>query len=593
MIWENVYDFFSDSYKSINPSIYHAMQVAEQVVQTVRKQSTAVLSLTVQQVDTGVENLSNYSYWKNAAQLVGKVTEVLTEYSTLTALSHTTEKLHTGVETILDEEHWKIALQAADEALQSVRGRSAATMETVGTGLRRAARDTGLALRQGMELLLTHINTLFPNPSLGLSKLLNLRSHFILAKVVPDFSNIARLCTNQCENCSVEYYEVFCRVCCPANFPEPVLVTSLAWEAAHTLAELVKSASSPAWRGLRTVYAVAVGGAGRGEGPEKEDGTGLASVVRRFEWRRQLEAGHLPDPAFLHNTTHATETEQLLSADKLCGYYETGSLKQGRVMGGAVVGVAGRQFPWQLSLSTGWLGMFYQHRCGAALITRRHALTAAHCLAGRGSWWSLPGAGLYLLAGFRTHQQRDTAAVGRVVRYTLHPQFVSSTYEQDIAVLELSRPFLLSPAVLPVCMPAPSLSRPAHYTSLVGRPAWLSGWGRRWGGGPLASQLQAVLLPVLDNYQCMAWYNGTGLPQYIPASTFLCAGWRAGGRDACSGDSGGPLVVERATDGRAEVVGLVSWGVGCGEPGRPGVYTRVAQFAPWVWMVVQQTPTSP
>ena len=76
------------------------------------------------------------------------------------------------------------------------------------------------------------------------------------------------------------------------------------------------------------MYAVAVGGAGRGEGPEKEDGTGLASVVRRFEWRRQLEAGHLPDQAFLHNTTHATETEQLLSADKLCGYYETGSLKQ-------------------------------------------------------------------------------------------------------------------------------------------------------------------------------------------------------------------------------------------------------------------------
>jgi len=386
----------------------------------------------------------------------------------------------------------------------------------------------------------------------------------------PDFSPYYFLCPESCSDCTVTLSEILCRICCPSMFPSPLYYTDTIIENTYTFTARVLAwiQNTLSLSGLRLVYQNWL----QKDDPfiQSTSEEEINALIRNFHWLEHVRNGGSFNFTFFGIKEKLKESSVLPNG--ICGYYENVTRRtQGKVVGGEMVDRM-RLYPWQMSLATGFLGMFYSHRCGGALISDQWVLTAAHCVADLYDVQSL-----YVMGGFLDLNNKDTAQIRLVEEYFIHEDYKDGIFEQDIALLKLSSPIVFTPNLLPICLPPSGVG----YNNYVGTTAVLTGWGRQWAEGPLSDQLFMVKLPIISNKECMEWYSNSGSRQFIPERTFLCAGWESGGRDACSGDSGGPLTIYRR-DGRAELVGVVSWGIGCGDKGRPGVYTRVSQFVPWI-----------
>merc|ERR1711971_1052166 len=113
----------------------------------------------------------------------------------------------------------------------------------------------------------------------------------------------------------------------------------------------------------------------------------------------------------------------------------------------------------------------------------------------------------------------------------------------------------------------------------AGSMATVTGWGTTSEGGlGLPNVLHKVTLPVVSDEDCNAAYGAAG---YAVEDSMICAGLAEGGKDSCQGDSGGPFFSNESPETR-ELLGVVSWGIGCGRAGYPGVYTEVSYFVEWI-----------
>ena len=55
--------------------------------------------------------------------------------------------------------------------------------------------------------------------------------------------------------------------------------------------------------------------------------------------------------------------------------------------------------------------------------------------------------------------------------------------------------------------------------------------------------------------------------------------------DACHGDSGGPFLM--TLENKWYLVGVVSWGEGCGTENKFGFYTRISNYISWIQGIIK------
>ncbi|XP_021101047.1 complement factor I [Heterocephalus glaber] len=242
-----------------------------------------------------------------------------------------------------------------------------------------------------------------------------------------------------------------------------------------------------------------------------------------------------------------------------CGVKRPVHTRRKRIVGGKPAQAG--DFPWQVAIKDG-----DKINCGGIYIGGCWVLTAAHCVRPSRAhhyqiWTSL----------LDWIKLNSNIVVEKVERIIIHEGYNGTTYQNDIALIEIKKRPSHKECVfsnsIPACVPwSPYLFQPKD--SCI-----ISGWGREKDNQKVYS-LRWGEVNLISN--CSQFYQNRYYEKEME-----CAGTADGSIDACKGDSGGPLVC-LDTSNVTYVWGIVSWGENCGKPEFPGVYTKVANYFDWI-----------
>ncbi|NXE26663.1 TMPSC protease, partial [Ardeotis kori] len=227
-------------------------------------------------------------------------------------------------------------------------------------------------------------------------------------------------------------------------------------------------------------------------------------------------------------------------------------------------------WPWSVSLQIRQAaGLQFTHLCGGVLVNENSVLTAGHCVRKTKdpySWRAVLGV-YNLWKHGRYTKKRNIKSI------TVHPEFNRDTFENDIALFQLNSAVRYSGYIQPICLP------PAHLDADVDNETacYISGWGRT-EEGKTPAMLKEAQVEIIPSSIC----NGSDAYGGLVKTNMICAGSQSGGTDTCQGDSGGPLACYDPSTNKYYLIGIASFGHGCGQPKFPGIYVRLSQYGRWI-----------
>ncbi|XP_075982474.1 transmembrane protease serine 9-like [Anticarsia gemmatalis] len=255
--------------------------------------------------------------------------------------------------------------------------------------------------------------------------------------------------------------------------------------------------------------------------------------------------------SWVQNNALKTKMRLFLVLALCCAAVSAGPDSQ-RIVGGSITSI--NNYPSIVTILYSVNPNLFSQSCGGTILNQRSIMTAASCVRPDN------------IINYRIRAGSSNANSGGTV-YSLsaafnHPN--SGLMDFDVAVLRTAGSIVYNNVVQPASISGP------NYIVGDNEVVWTAGWGSTAVNGPFSEELRHVQVWTINQSVCA---------ERIQALTdnMLCAGWLdVGGRDACSGDTGGPLYHHGV------VVGISSFGIGCGDPQYPGVYTRVSRFTSWI-----------
>ncbi|CAB3245972.1 unnamed protein product [Arctia plantaginis] len=237
------------------------------------------------------------------------------------------------------------------------------------------------------------------------------------------------------------------------------------------------------------------------------------------------------------------------------------------------------QWPWQVAI--------YQQRsvdlkyiCGGTLVSQRHVVTAAHCVTRKRTMSLVHTKTITVYLGkFNLRLSVEGVQIRFVKGIRVHPEYNSTTFSRDLAILELRSAADITDLVRPVCLwPEDEIG----LENVVGQTGSVVGWSFE-DSSLTNAELHLTEMPVFDHDTCISAFDNfyeTLLSDYT-----YCAGYRQGTDTCNSNDSGGGMVFKKGKSWYLR--GIVSVSISLQNEHRCDskhfiVFTDIAKFIPWI-----------